>query len=134
MCINTLCPTLHHCPHSILTQTLMQSLTPAQHNYILELFDQGHSSHTISSTTDISVGFISNIHSKHHSTLSKSAWGWPHKLSSSNTQYAICLTTSQIAENATEVAKSLQNITNTSFSFKTLRRALRGSGMKAVTK
>ncbi|KAF5314417.1 hypothetical protein D9619_011833 [Psilocybe cf. subviscida] len=112
----------------------MRSLTPAQRTRVLELLDQGHSSHAISTTTGISVGSISNIRTKHRSTLSKSAGGRPRKLSPANTQYAIRLITSQKAENATEVAKSLQNITNTSFSVKTIRRALRSSGMKAVAK
>ena len=50
------------------------------------------------------------------------------------TQYAIHLITSQKAENATEVTRTLQDMTNTPFTVKTVRRALRGTGMKAVTK
>ena len=115
-------------------QTLMQSLTPAQCNYVLELLDKGESSHSISSITSISVGSISNICSKHCSTLSKSVGGHPRKLSPSDTQYAICLITSQKAENATEVTRTLQDMTNTPFTVKTVQRALRGTGMKAVTK
>ena len=112
----------------------MQSLTPAQHNHVLQLFDKGQSSHSISTTTGISVGSISNIYFKHCLTLFKSVGGHPCKLSPADTQYAIHLITSQKAENATQVAKTLQNITNTSSSVKTVWQALRSTGMKAVTK
>ena len=121
MCIYTLCPSCHSLSYKIFTQVLMQSLTPAQHNCVLELLDKGLSSHAISTTTGISVGSISNIGSKHHSTLSKSIGGHPCKLSPADTQYAICLITSQKVENATKVAKTLQDMTNTSFTVKTVR-------------
>ena len=98
----------------------MRSLTPAQRNRVLELLDKGESSHSISSITGISVGSISNIHSKHCSTLSKSVSGRPRKLSPSDTQYAIHLITSQKAENATEVTRTLQDMTNTPFTVKTV--------------
>ena len=98
----------------------MRSLTPAQHNHVLELLDKGESSHSISSITGISVGSIFNICSKHHSTLSKSVDGCPRKLSPSDTQYAIRLITSQKAENATEVTRTLQDMTNTPFTVKTV--------------
>ena len=49
-------------------------------------------------------------------------------------KYAVCHITSQKAENAIYVAKILQDMTNTFFSVKTVRRVLRGTGMKAVTK
>ena len=64
------------------------SLTPAQHTYVLELLDKGQSWPAISSITGISVGSISNICSKHHSTIPKSVGGYPWKLSPADTQYA----------------------------------------------
>jgi len=98
----------------------MRSLTPAQRTHVLELLDKGQSCPAISTITGISVGSISTIRSKHHSTLSKSAGGHPQKLSPADTQYAIRLITSQKAENATEVTKTLQDMTNTSFTVKTV--------------
>jgi hypothetical protein len=98
----------------------MQSLTSAQHTRVLELLDKGQSCPAISSITGISVGSISNICSKHCSTISKSIGGHPQKLSPADTQYAIHLITSQKAENATEVTKTLQDMTNTSFHVKTV--------------
>ena len=108
-----LCVQVPIIPHIKPLQTLMRSLTPAQCNRVLELLDKGESSHSISSITGISVGSISNIRSKHHSTLSKSVGGCPQKLSPSDIQYAIHLITSQKAENATEVTRTLQDMTNT---------------------
>ena len=134
ICIYTLCPTFCHFPHQIPPHTLMRSLTPAQRTHVLELLDKGQSCPAISSITGISVASVSNICSKHCSTLSKSVGGHPRKLSPANTHYAIHLITSQKAENATEVTKTLQDMTNTLFTAKTVQRPLRGTGMKAVTK
>ena len=134
ICIYTLCPSPHHPPHQIPSCTLMRSLTPAQRNHVLELLDKGQSCPAISSITGISVGSISNIHSKHRSSLSKSIGGCPQKLLPANTQYAIHLITSQKAENAAEVTRTLQDMSNTPLTAKTVWRALRGTGMKAVTK
>ena len=133
-CIYTPCPTFCYFPHQIPSHTLMRSLTPAQCTCVLELLDKGQSCPAISSITGIGVGSIFNIHSKHHSTISKSVGGCPQKLSPANTQYAIHCIASQKAENATEVTNTLQDMTNTFFLVKTVQRALRGTGMKAVTK
>ena len=112
----------------------MRSLTPAQRTHVLKLLDKGQSCPAISSITGISVGSISNICSKHCSTIFKSVGGRPLKLSPADTQYAIYIITSQKAENATEVTKTLQDIINTSFHMKTVQRAFRGTGIKTVTK
>ena len=131
--IYTMCTCFHHPSHQIPSQTLMCSLTPAQHHHILELLDKGLSGHAIAKTTGISVSSISTLHSKHCSSLSKSLGCHPQKLSPADT-HAVHLITSQQAENATDVAKTLQDMTNISFPVKTVRRALRGTGMKAMTK
>ena len=112
----------------------MWSLTPAQYNHVLELLDKGLSGHAISITTGISVGFIYGIYFKHWSWISKATGGRPHKLSPTDTQYTIRLITSQKSDNATDATKTLQEMTNTSFTIKTVCRTLCGIGMKAVTK
>ena len=89
-------------------------------NHVLELLDKGQSCPAISSITGISIGSISNIHSKHCSSLSKSIGGCPWKLSPANTQYAIHLITSQKAENAAEVTRTLQDMSNTPLTAKTV--------------
>jgi len=114
--------------------TTMRSLTPAQCTCILSLLDKGESGHKISSTTGIPISSISRLHSKHRSTLSKSKGGRPSKLSPSNIQYAIRLVTTQKAENAVQVTKTLGDITNQSISSKTVRRVLKSAGMRAVVK
>ena len=112
----------------------MYSLTPAQHHCIPELLDNRPSGHAIANTIGIGVDYISNFHSKHYSSLTKSLGGYPQTLSPVDTYYAVCLITSQKAENATDVAKTLQDMTNTSFSIKTIRRAVRSTVIKAVIK
>ena len=72
----------------------MYSLTPTQHHCIPELLDKGPSGHAIANTIGIGVDYISNFHSKHYSSLTKSCDGYPQMLSPIDTQYAICLLTS----------------------------------------
>jgi transposase len=84
--------------------------------------------------TGCSTASISCIHNKFCPDLIKSTGGCPCKLSPSNIQYALCLITSHKAENAVEVAKTLQDITNQPLSSKTVCRALRNTGLKAVVK
>ena len=112
----------------------MRSLTPAQQTHILSLLDKGQSSHKISSLTGTHTSTISRLRSKHRSTLSKSIGGCPSKLSPSNIHYAIRLITTQKAENAVQITKTLGDITNQPLSSKTVRRCLKKAGMKAVVK
>ena len=63
----------------------MRSLTPAQYNCVLELLDKRLSGHAISTTTGISVGSTSGIHSKHWSSIYKATGGHPRKLSPTDT-------------------------------------------------
>src|SRR6266481_644453 len=112
----------------------MKSLSPAQINHILSLLDKGKSAAQISQLTGRGLATISRLHSKHHSSLSKSAGGCPSKLSSSNIHYTIQKITSQKIEHATEAAEILQDMNGESISAKTVHRALKNAGMKAVVK
>ena len=112
----------------------MYSLTPAQRHCIPELLDKGLSGHVIANTIGIGVGYICNFHSKHCSSFTKALGSHPQKLSPADTQYAVCLITFYKAENANDVAKTLQDMSNTSFSIKIVRRAVGSTGKKAVTK
>jgi hypothetical protein len=94
--IYTLFQNYKHLHFNIFSQALMRPLTPAQCNRVLGLLDKGESA------------------------PSKSIGGHPHKLSPSDIQYAVHLITSWKAENATEVSKILQDMTNTSFTVKTV--------------
>ena len=121
-------------PIIISSHTTMKSLTPAQQTHILSLLDKGESGYKISSITGVSTSSISKLHSKHCSTLSKSIGGRPSKLSPANIHYAICFVTTQKAENAVQITKTLHNLTNQSISSKTVRMSLKMAGMKAVVK
>ena len=70
-----LCTNSHHPSQEILSQTLMYSLTPTQHHCIPELLNKGLSGHAIANTNGIGVDYISNFHSKHYSSLTKSLGG-----------------------------------------------------------
>ena len=85
----------------------MKSLTPAQQPCILSLLNKGESDYKISSVTGVSTSSISKLCSKHYSILSKSIGGHPSKLSPANIHYAICLVTTQKAENAVQITKTL---------------------------
>jgi transposase len=113
---------------------IMHRLTTAQRSQIIHLLNQGHSSLQIEGMTGCSTASISCIRNKFCPDLPKSTGGCPRKLSPSNVQYALCLITSRKAENAVEVTKTLQDITNQSLSSKTVHRALHHTGLKAVVK
>ena len=112
----------------------MRSLSSTQKNTILSMLDAGQSARSIASTTGVNVSTISRLRSKEHSELQKSTGGHPSKLSPTNIRHAVHLITSQKAENAAEVTRTFQGMSNTPLTAKTVRRALRGTGMKAVTK
>jgi len=112
----------------------MKSLTSAQTTRILSLLDQGKSAHQVASITGQGIATISRLCSKHRSSLSKVAGGRPPKLSSSDLHYSIRQITSQKTEHATELSKTLQEMNGESISARTVRRALRKVGMKAVVK
>src|SRR3984893_5037076 len=112
----------------------MKPLPTTQANHILSLLDSGHSAHQISSLTGVHTSTISRLHSKHHSSLSKPLGGQPSLLSDANICYALHLISSQKAENAVQITKSLQDITNQPLSSKTVCHGLQKAGMKAVVK
>src|ERR1700679_1477532 len=112
----------------------MRTLSPAQKHHILAMLNAGHSAHSIASTTGVHASSISRLHSKECSELSKSSGGRPKKLSPVNIRHAVHLITTRKAENAVQVTKSLQNITNQSLSPTTVQRHLKKASMKAVVK
>src|SRR6201996_9012615 len=88
----------------------MQSLSPAQKHTILSMLDAGQSACSISASTGVHLSTISRLHSKERSELQKSTGGRPKKLSPSNIHHAIHLISTQRAENAVQVTKTLSNI------------------------
>ena len=73
------------------------------------MLDAGPTASSISASTGV---HLSRVHSKVHSELQKSTEGRPKKLSPSNICHAIHLISTQRAENAVQVTKTLTNIIN----------------------
>ena len=103
--------------HSTIT---MKALSVAQCNHILSLLDSGHSGHEISSQTGVSNATISRLCSRHCPYIKKASGGHPSKLSEQNLCYATQLIGTGRAENAVQVAKSLQDSTNQLLSAQTV--------------
>jgi len=112
----------------------MHKITAAQTKHVLFLLDSGTSATKISQELGLSLGTISNIRSQHRSNLPKSSGGRPTKLSSANIDYARCVIQMGKVDNAVEMAKILQNVTNQSISAQTVHRQLRIKGMRPVVK
>ena len=112
----------------------MKDTSSAQVNLVLSLLNSGHTGYQISSRTGLSTATISRICSRHCSNLPKASGGCPSKLSENDIRYATQLIGSGKAENAVQVAKSLQEITNQSISSQTVRNRMKEVGMKVKKK
>ena len=112
----------------------MKSLSSASLANIISLLDSGHSTRHISQQTGVSLGTISKIRSEHCSTLPKASGGRPPKLSENAIRHSVRAITTGKAENAVQVTKMLQDITNQPVSAQTVRRGLKKAGLKAVVK
>ena len=112
----------------------MRSLSPAQKHTILTMLDAGQSTRSISTATGVHSSTISRLRSKERSELQKSTGGHPKKLSPSNIRHAVHLLSTQKAENAVQVTKTLTNIINQPLSPSTVRPKLKQAGLKAVVK
>jgi transposase len=113
---------------------IMKPLSPAASHHILSLLDSGYSRNQISFKTGVSKSTISRLCSRHHPYLKKAPAGRPSKLSDTNIRYALRLIGSGEAENAVQVTKSLQDLTNQTLCAQTVRNGLKKVGMMAVVK
>ena len=86
------------------------------------MLDLGLSIQQISHQTGHGIDTISRTHSDHRPELQKSSGGHPTKLSIANIEYARHIICMGKVDNATEAAKTLQDITNSPFSSQTLHR------------
>src|SRR4051812_46739505 len=98
----------------------MKPLSPADSNHILFLLDSGYSGEQISSKTGVSNATISRLCSRHCPYLKKPPGGRPSKLSDTDICHALRLIGSGKVDDAVQVTKSLQNITNQPFSAQTV--------------
>ena len=99
-----------------------------------KMLNSGLSVRQISHLTGHGITTFSHTHSKHRPELQKSFGGRSMKLSTANVEYAHQIICMGKVNNATEAAKTLQDITNTPFSSQTLCRHLKSRGMKPVVK
>ena len=112
----------------------MRPLSVDKLNIVFSKLHSGQTTCQILSSTCVSIGTISKIHSEHFSDLPKSSGGCPVKLSLTNIHHAVNLITSGKAETAEWVSKALQFITNQPVTPQTVHRHLRKTGMKAKKK
>lgn len=112
----------------------MHKITTALTNRVLALLDSGTSGAKISQELSLGLGTISRIRSQHRSYLPKSSGGRPVKLSSANIDYARRVIRMGKVDNAVQVAKALQDVTNQPISAQTIRRQLKSKGMRPVVK
>ena len=112
----------------------MQKLSSAQIHCILNLLDSGLYIWQISHQTGHGIATISCTCSDNWPELQKSSGGCPTKLSTTNIKYAHWIICMGKIDDATEAAKTLQDITNSPFSSQTLRQHLKSCGMRPVVK
>jgi transposase len=112
----------------------MQPITEAKRNDIISLLTSGSSIPQITIATGVGHGTVSRIRSQYCPNLPKSTGGRPSKLKPVDVRHALNLITSQRAETAVEVTRTLRNISNQPLSSQTVRRHLKTIGMKAVAK
>jgi len=112
----------------------MKPLSTAQTTHILHLLDSGHSGHEIHTLTGVSNAAISRLRFRHRPYLTKARGGRPSKLTDTDIRYAIRLIGTGKADNAVQVTKSLQEVTNQPLHTQTVRNRLKKEGMKSVVK
>ena len=113
---------------------IMRPLTLAQHTRIITLLDAGTSGHQIHNLTGLGIGTISRLCSQYCSELAKSSGGHPSKLTPDNIGYAKQIVCMGKADNAVQVTKALQDVTNQSISSQTVCRNLKKFGLRPVVK
>ena len=90
----------------------MHKITIAQTNHVLTLLDSGNSVAKISEELDLSFGTISCICAQHCYNLPKSSGGCPARHSSTNIDCTRHVIHMGKVDNAVQMAKALQNVTN----------------------
>jgi transposase len=121
-------------PLSLHKLNTIHSLSKQQTSNVIARLQAGDSVRKVSKSLGISLGSVSNIRKTQCPNLPPSSIGRPLKLSNRNIQHAVHLITSGEKSTATEVANTLQEITNRDVSAETVRRALKRTGMKSAVK
>src|SRR5258707_15314449 len=100
--------------------SIMRSLSSILCNHILSLLDKGHSAHEIPTQTGVPNATMSRLHSRYHSLPKKPSGGCHPELSGQDMHNALQLIGTGGAENAVQMAKTLQNASSQSLSAHTV--------------
>jgi transposase len=112
----------------------IKALSPNTLNIILSHLDSGYSARPIAQETGVGRSTINKLCDKHRFNLPKPSGSRSQLLSSSDIQHANCLISSGRANNAVQVTRILQDITNYPLSVQTTRNHLKKAGLKARVK
>ena len=116
------------------TFATMKTISQDICNSIVSLLNDGRSSRQIAVQVGVSHATVNNIRAKTNLDAQRGRGRRPAKLSATDKRSLVRMVTSAKADNATQLKRELNNTTGIDVSTKTVRRALKQAGMKAVTK
>ena len=112
----------------------MKSITEETYNNVVSLLDRGLSARKIATELGVGRTTVDRVRAKSRPDIQKSLGGRPTKLNSTDKRRLVRMITSGKVDSATQVTQELRDISNVDVSTETVRRALKESGLKAVTK
>ena len=112
----------------------MHKISIAQTHQVLALLNSGTSGAKIPQDLGLGLGTMSHIYSQHHSNLPKSSGVCPVKLSSANINYGRCIICMSKVDNAVQMAKALQDVTDQFIFAQTVHCQLKSKDMRPVVK
>lgn len=112
----------------------MKAIQDQQKQVIVNHLSSGLSVKKVHQLTGVSASTISRIRSSYCADIPRNFPGRPPKLSPANVRHSVRQLSTGSSENAVQVSRVLQDVTNTSVSPQTVRRHLKTVGMKAVVK
>jgi transposase len=111
-----------------------KALSQSTVDSVLALLDSGHTHAQIKTRVGVSAGSITNICSTHRPDLNKSTGGRPRKLNPVAVRHAVRLVTNHNSVSTREATRTLQKLTGQSINPRTVRRALKGAGLRPIKK
>ena len=101
---------------------------------IISLLENDKFTRVIASTLDLSHSTVSKFRSKHLLDLKRPRHGRSAKLTSADVRYTTRLILTDQTENAAQVTRVLDNLTNKPLTSQTIRNYLKKAGFKTVVK
>ena len=112
----------------------MKPISEETYNNVVSLLDRGLSARKIATELGVSRATVDSLCEKSRPDIQKSQGGQPTKLKPTDKHRLVRMITSGKVDSATQVTQELRDISNVDVSTETVRRALKESGLKAVTK